>query len=33
VNLESGLARGSGHRQAIKQEGPILIGDIEQSSG
>jgi hypothetical protein len=31
MNLEPGLARGPGHRQAIKQEGPILVGDIEQS--
>jgi hypothetical protein len=33
MNLESCLARGASHRQAIKQEGPILVGDVEQSSG
>jgi hypothetical protein len=25
--------RGPGHRQAIQQEGPILVDDIEQPSG
>ena len=29
MNFESGLARGASHRQAIQQEGPILVDDIE----
>src|ERR1700733_11250907 len=33
VNFKAGLLCGAGHRQAIQQEGPILVDDIEQSSG